>query len=102
MPRITVGNKEIVVSFEHGKMPCNYKGRTKAETDYTKCVILTGDTGCRDDNKKIAGSALVRRYYKDPTNRVAARCNALETAMKHANFTKNEREAIWNTIRRIN
>ena len=101
MPRVTVGTKEIVVNFQHGTMPSNYNGQAiRPDTDYTKCVILSGEVGCRDEQKSPSGEAIVRRYYKDPTNRKLARVNALNLAMEQGDLTKEERAALWATIRK--
>lgn len=101
MPRVTVGTKEIVVNFEHGTAPSLYNGQTKRpETDYTKCVILAGDVGSLDGQKSPYGEAVVRRYYKDPTNRKLARVNSLDLAMERGGLTKEERAALWATIRK--
>ena len=107
MPRITVGNKEIVVNFQHGTMPCRYQGNTSKEksttvreSDYTKCVILSGPLGCRDENKNVDGEATVVRFHTDPHNRKLARVNALNMALQSGDFSKQELTAIWNTIRK--
>jgi len=102
MPRVTVGTKEIVVNFQHGTMPSNYNGRRceAPETDYTKCVILSGEVGSLDGQKSPYGEAVVRRYYKDPTNRKLARVNSLDLAMERGGLTKEERAALWATIRK--
>jgi len=100
MPRITVGNKEIVVNFQHGTTPSNYNGkRHSPDTDYTKCVILSGEIGCRDENKESTNEVEVRRNFKDTPNLKHARLEALHRAINQGNFSKEERAAIYSTIR---
>lgn len=102
MPRVTVGTKEIVVNFQHGTMPSNYNGQrcVVPETDYTKCVILSGEVGSRDEQKSLQSEVTVRRYYKDPQNRKLARQNALSRAMEQSGLTKEERLALRATLRK--
>lgn len=101
MPRVTVGTKEIVVNFQHGTMPSDYNGKRESpETDYTKCVILSGDVGSRDEQKSLQSEVTVRRYYKDPQNRKLARQNALSRAMEQSGLTKEERLALRATLRK--
>lgn len=111
MPRVTVNNKEIVVSFQHGTKPSNYQGHRRSkkvrlsatnpywpETDYTKCVVLVGENGCRDENKTKAGEAEVTRYYKDTPNRINARRFSLQKALANSPLTHDEREAAWSLL----
>lgn len=114
MPRVTVDNKEIVVSFQHGNKPSNYQGHRRnpkstkmvansfalPETDYTKCVVLVGENGCRDENKTKVGEAVVTRYYKDTPNRVNARRFSLQKALAESPLTHDEREAVWSLLRK--
>jgi hypothetical protein len=101
MPRVTVQNREIVVNFQHGTTPSNYSGKNPSpETDYTKCVILSGPSGCRDNEKEVEGEATVVRYYRDPQNRKVARRQALDRAVDQSALSKEERAAVWATIRK--
>lgn len=101
MPRVTVGNKEIVVNFQHGTLPCNHRGKTpRPDSEYTQCVILSGDVGCRDEQKTVVADVTVRRYYKDKANRKLARMTAIDMAVSKGDFTREERAAIWSTINR--
>jgi len=110
MPRVTVDNKEIVVSFQHGTKPSNYQGHRRPkkvrlseiaslpEAEYTKCVVLVGENGCRDENKTKAGEAEVTRYYKDTPNRINARRFSLQKALANSPLTHDEREAAWSLL----
>ena len=111
MPRVTVNNKEIVVCSQHGLRPTRYAGAIRnhipgaianpvQQTDYTKCVVLVGENGCRDENKTTAGEAEVTRYYKDTPNRVNARRIALQKALAESTLTHDERAAAWSLIRK--
>lgn len=111
MPRITVNNKEIVVCFQHGLRPTRYAGAIRnhipaalenpvPQTDYTKCVVLVGENGCRDEDKLTVGEAEVARYYKDTPNRVNARRIALQKALAESSLNHDEREAAWSLIRK--
>jgi hypothetical protein len=99
MPRTTIGKKEIVVKFQHGTMPSEYKGKKQRTTDYTKCVVLVGDVGVRDENKEKLGEVTVRRHYTDVPNRVSARVTALNSILDKGNFSSDERQTILSTIR---
>jgi len=102
MPRITVNQTEIVVSFQHGTQPSAYNGkRPRPDVDYTKCIILAGPKGCRDEQKELV-SATVVRYYRDPQNRKEARRNALARVFDNNPqfLNKDERAAVWETIRK--
>lgn len=111
MPRIQVDNKEIVVNFQHGKQPTRYAGairnhvlfaakNTVTQTDYTKCVVLIGENGCRDEHKTKAGEGVVVRYYKDTPNRVHARRFSLQKALAESPLTPKERKAVWSILRK--
>jgi len=101
MPRITVNQKEIVVNFQHGTQPSSYNGkRPRPDADYTKCVIIAGPEGCRDEQKEVEGEATVVRYYRDPQNRKEARRNAILRALDQSTLNKEERAAVWQTIRK--
>lgn len=84
MPRITVGNQEIVVVFKHGTGVINpnssYSGKKPKLTDYTQCVVLIGEVGTRDENKTTIGDKTVYRNPKDTPNLVVARRTAFEAA----------------------
>lgn len=111
MPRTNVDNKEIVVCFQHGLRPSKYVGAIRnntveqiahpvPDTDYTQCVVLVGELGCRDENKTKVGEATVVRYYKDAPNRVVARRIALQKALAESTLSHDEREAAWSLIRK--
>lgn len=111
MPRINVNNKEIVVCFQHGLRPTRYAGAIRnniavakanpaPEVEYTQCVVLVGENGCRDENKTKVGDATVTRYYKDTPNRVNARRFSLQKALANSSLTHDEREAVWATLRK--
>lgn len=111
MPRITFGNKELVVVFQHGKKPSAYRGNPKRVdkdvqpqetdyTDYTSCLILSGELGCRDEDKIVLGEATVVRFHADLNVRKVARTNALRRAMDVSGLDKDERTAIWKEIRK--
>lgn len=97
MPRITVGNKEIVVNFKHYIVPpLNKKSKPG---NGTKCFILAGENGCRDENKELVAVGEVRKFKSDTENRVLARHYALDNAFAKAKLSPEEQEAIRATIR---
>mgnify|MGYP003527701572 CR=1 FL=1 len=108
MPRITFGNKEIVVVFQHGKKPSTYRGNPRRvdkdaqpqETDYTSCLILSGELGCLDEDKIVLGEATVVRFHADLNIRKVARTNALRRAMDVSGLDRDERTAVWKEIRK--
>lgn len=105
MPRITVKDKELVVCFVYGTAENPYNGRKWAQpaTEFTGCKILRGDIGVRDDDKEVVGWWGVTRSPEDRPNRKEARKQAMEAVIgepKESILTRDERTAIWSTIRK--
>ncbi len=103
MPRVKVADKEVVVIFQHGQENTSYAGRKKnlqKPVDYTKCIVLVGDNGCRDENKQKVGESKVVRHPMDVPNRSLAKQTALKRVLDGSSLTKDERAAAWSLIKK--
>lgn len=103
MPRVQVGNQEIVVVFQHGSVEKsqNYNGRKPKlrQYEYTNCTVLSGNIGVLDSDKETVGVSTVWRNPQDTPNRVVARHQAFTNAS--SKLTQEQVDAVLATLKSI-
>ena len=102
--RNAIGSYEYIVNFSYpnGKEPGRIGGNGSFLTVKTRCEILVGPVGSKDETKTVCGDMIVYHKGKKKFNLAVAREYAMRNALTDSRIPSADAQILWDnrTIRR--